>query len=204
VKKFSVILCVFLAGCGVLKKGVPRIETQGVTVQPPADAGKPATLNTAKAGESLPLPAGTVIRQVEVAGVPEQPATATEPARSALPATVTTEISLPSPTIWTKTDESVQASTGTVDTSVAQARIKAEESRLLLYAALVAAGLGALFVWLQYPTPAMICGGAAVVFFLAWKVSDLPDWFWSVGAVGIGIAAALYFGFERAEKSTQK
>jgi hypothetical protein len=201
VKYFPVILCALLSGCGVFKKGVPRIEAQGVTVQPPANPGKPATLSTAKDGESLPLPAGTVIRQVETAAVPERAATATEPAKDAVPAKTVTEISLPAPTVWTKTGEATQASTGTVDTSIGLAKVKAEESRVLLYAALGAAAIGAVFVWLKYPTPAMVCGGAAVVFFLAWKVSGLPDWFWGLGAAAIAIAAGLYFGFERAEKS---
>lgn len=98
------------------------------------------------------------------------------------------------------TSSYVQASTGTVDTSVALRKVAAAEARVLLYAALGAAVGAAVFLWLKYPTPALICGAASVVFFLAWKVSDLPSWFWVVGAVALAGAGALWLGHERGEK----
>ena len=183
-----------LCGCSVFKAKAPVIQAAGVTVQGPADAGKPATLETLNTGVTVPLPAGSKIVVTETEAIP---ATPEAPAK---PAVTVTEITPGGVTEIRKTEASVKADTGTVDTSVAKAKIQAEESRVLLYAALGAAALAALFVWLQYPTPALISGAAAVVFFLAWRVSGLPSWFWGLGVAVIALAGGLYFGFERAEK----
>jgi hypothetical protein len=46
----------------------------------------------------------------------------------------------------------------------------------------------------------MLCGGAAVVLFVAWQAAGLPSWFWMLAVVLGGIGAGIYFGYERGEK----
>lgn len=192
----TLILC----GCTWFRP-VPSIKADGASVVGVKDAGKPATLNTVKAGEIAVIPAGSTITVTETPAQPAKPATATEPASPAVPAQRITEIKPSEPMEWTRTETTMNANTGTVDTSVAQKRIDSEESRPLLYASIAAALAAALFVYLAYPTPAMACGIASVVFFMAWKVSGLPSWFWAVGLLACGVGAALYLGHERGEKS---
>lgn len=163
------------------------------------DAGKPAVLNTSTAGESVALPAGSKITATETKAVPAQSATPTAPAQAAQPAQTVTVIEPAGPTEWRKTEVTVHADTGTVDTSVANRKIDAAESRPMLYAAIGAAALAAVFLWLKYPTPALISGIGAVVFFLAWKASGLPPWFWAIGVAAVVGGAALYFGHEKGE-----
>jgi hypothetical protein len=64
-------------------------------------------------------------------------------------------------------------------------------------------GVG-IFIWLGYPTPAFISGGASVIFLLSWKLSGLPDWFWVVGVAALAAASAIWLGHERAEKSNKQ
>lgn len=167
------------------------------------DAGKPATLITAKAGETAVIPAGSTIKVTETPAQPAKPANATEAASPAIPAKRTVEIVPSAPMEWQRTEQTVNANTGTVDTSVAEKRIDAQESRPLLYASIAAAVAAALFIYLSYPTPAMACGIASVVFFMAWKVSGLPQWFWAVGLLACGVGGALYLGYERGEKTNR-
>lgn len=167
------------------------------------DAGKPATLSTVKAGETAVIPAGSTIKVTETPAQPAKPANATESASPAIPAKRTVEIVPSAPMEWQRTEQTVNANTGTVDTSVAEKRIDAQESRPLLYASIAAAVAAALFIYLSYPTPAMACGIASVVFFMAWKVSGLPQWFWAVGLLACGVGGALYLGYERGEKTNR-
>ena len=148
-------------------------------------AGKPATLATSDKHESLPIPKDTVVT------ITKTEATSTSPAKEV------TELHFNSPTEWQKFNTSVSANTGTVDTSVAIKKVEQAASQPLLYASILA-GLGAvLFVYLSYPTPAMLCGVASGLFFLSWKLSEMPTWIWAVGAAAIAAGAALYFGHSR-------
>lgn len=161
------------------------------------DAGKPATLNTTDARESLPIPAGSTVTVTEI---PAVAATATAPAQ---PARRITEFKPSAPTEWQKFDTSVSANTGTVDTSIAAKRIDSEESRPLLYAALASLVGAGVCLYLRYPTPALMCGGGAVVFFLAWKVSGMPPWFHVIGVAALAGAGFLYLGHEKGEKAAE-
>ncbi len=195
-KTLLIALCLLLAGC----HNAPAITAAGVTVTAPKDAGKPATLATSNASEVLPLPTGTriVVTETEATKPILSPTGAvTAPAQ---PAVKVTEIVPGGPTEWRKTEATVAADTGVVDTTIATRKIDAAESRPLLYAALAAAAAAGFFVWAHYPTPAMACAVAAIVFFMAWKVSGLPSWFWAVGLLAAGVGAALYLGHERGEK----
>lgn len=188
------LLALMLAGCGHLPWSKPSIKAGNVEVSGVKDAGKPATLATSESGESVVLPVGSSIVVTKTEAIP---ATATEKAQ---PAIEITEIKPAAETVWTKKASTVKAETGTVDTSVAMKRIDAQESRVLLYAALACVVAACFFVWAHYPTPALACGIAAGAFFLAWKVSGMPDWFWAVGMLAAGVGGAIYLGHERGEQ----
>jgi len=184
VKTLLVLSCLLLSGCALFNRG-GKISTGGVTVTAQPDAGKPATLSTAEAGTSMAIPAGSTIKVTQTEATP------------ASPATTVTEIVPSAPTEIRHTEKKVNADSGTVDTSVALKKIEAAESRVLLYAAIVAALAAGFFVWASYPTPAIACGVASAVFFMAWKLSDLPDWFYVLGAVAAAAGIAIYFGHKR-------
>lgn len=184
----TLILCLLFGGCALFqKKGIATIGKNSVTAV--QDAGKPATLATSDGKESVAIPKDTEVI------ITKDAATPTTPARE------TTRIHFNSPTEWQKFTATVAANTGTVDTSIAKQKIDAAESRPLLYASIGAALAAGFFLYRAYPTPAFICGGAAVVFFMSWKASGLPDWFWAVGACALAGAVALYLGHERGEKA---
>ena len=179
-----VIALCLLSGCSLFNRG-GKISTGGVTVTAQPDAGKPATLSTAEAGTSMAIPAGSTIKVTQTEATP------------ASPATTVTEIVPSAPTEIRHTEKKVNADSGTVDTSVALKKIEAAESRVLLYAALACVVAAGFFIWAQYPTPAMACGAGAVIFFLSWKASGLPDWFWACGAVAVCVGIAIYLGHKR-------
>lgn len=179
-----VIALCLLSGCSLFNRG-GKISTGGVTVTAQPDAGKPATLSTAEAGTSMAIPAGSTIKVTQTEATP------------ATPATTVTEIVPSAPTEIRHTEKKVNADSGTVDTSVALKKIEAAESRVLLYAALACVVAAGFFIWAQYPTPAMACGAGAVIFFLSWKASGLPDWFWACGAVAVCVGIAIYLGHKR-------
>ena len=185
----AVIVCsLLLCGCGMIPA---RIKAGPVTVQGVRDAGKPATLATSEAGTVIPLPEGSKVTVTKY-----EPVAATQ-AAPAQPAKEVTEIVPSAPTEYRKQESTVKADTGTVDTSIAAKKIDSAESRPLLYASILCALAGAFFVYRAYPTPALCCGAASVVFFMAWKVSGLPDWFWAIGLVAVAGGAALYLGHNR-------
>lgn len=179
-----VIALCLLSGCSLFNRG-GKISTGGVTVTAQPDAGKPATLSTAEAGTSMAIPAGSTIKVTQTEATPSAPAT------------TVTEIVPSAPTEIRHTEKKVNADSGTVDTSVALKKIEAAESRVLLYAALACVVAAGFFIWAQYPTPAMACGAGAVIFFLSWKASGLPDWFWACGAVAVCVGIAIYLGHKR-------
>ncbi len=179
-----VIALCLLSGCSPFNRG-GKISTGGVTVTAQPDAGKPATLSTAEAGTSMAIPAGSTLKITQTDATPSAPAT------------TVTEIVPSAPTEIRHTEKKVNADSGTVDTSVALKKIEAAESRVLLYAALACVVAAGFFIWAQYPTPAMACGAGAVIFFLSWKASGLPDWFWACGAVAVCVGIAIYLGHKR-------
>lgn len=194
-------LALSLGGCSAWNKAFPRpasISTPSASVIGLKDQGKPATLDSGSKVEKLQIPEGSTVIVTKTEAVQ---ATASTPY---LPAVEKFEFKTSKPTEWAKTESVVKASTGTIDTTIAAKRIDSEESRPLLYAALAAmVGVG-IFIWLGYPTPAFISGGASVIFFLSWKLSGLPDWFWVVGVAALAAASAIWLGHERAEKSNKQ
>jgi hypothetical protein len=171
---------------------MPTITVGNARVLGPKEAGKPATLETSKAGESVTVPKGSKIVVTETAALP---ATEKAPAK---PAVKVTEIVPSAPMVWEKQAEAVTANTGTVDTSIAKARIEVEERRPLLY---VAIGLGVLGVVLrvvlkEWPSLGNGCLLGAVLAGVAWKVSAVPPWVVGVVVVAFG---AIALGYKRAE-----
>ena len=186
--------CTYFQKHGLIKAG--GVEVAGVK-----DAGKPATLATEHKEESLAIPEGSKITVTKIEAVAPVLATKETPGQPAQPAKEVTEVILAKDSEWRRSAESVKADTGTVDTSVRQHEIDVASSQPLLYAA-IASGLAAILcLYLKYPTPAAMCGGAALVFLVAWKVSNAPPWLWGLGACGIAAAVALYLGHERGLKA---
>ncbi len=199
-KRMAMVLfaCFAGGGCHFFQKGVIRSGTTTVIGQP--DAGKPASLAESHSDGALALPAGSRLVVTKWEPVPWVPAVDGRPEVKAEPAKEVTEVILAKDSMWHRSETRVQADTGTVDTSIAKARIAATENRYLLFASLGAAIAAGLFLYIKYPTPALICGAASIVFFLAWKLSDLPSWFYVVGVAALAGAFALWRGHERGEK----
>lgn len=195
----AVWLLLLLSGCSLIPN---RLKIGDNMVTPQKDVSA-ATLSTLNAGEVLPLAAGShlvITRYHATAGVP---ATKDSPAIPAQPERTVTEVIPAKDTQWQRTEAMVSANSGVLDTSVALKKVDAEESRPLLYAAIGAALLGGFFIYRAYPTPAICCFGASVVFFLAWKVSSLPPWFYAIGLAAIAGGGALFIGHERGLKTPQ-
>lgn len=201
-KDLTVVLlfavCLFLGGCSYFQRH-GFIKAGTATVAGVQDAGNPATLDTSAKGETLALPAGSKVTVTRFEATLDLPARDGLSAQKGQPAREVTEITLAKDTVWQKQESTVKADTGTVDTSIAAKRIDSQESRPLLYAAIASALAAGFFLYRAYPTPAFICGGAAVVFAFAWKAAGLPSWFWAVGAVALAAAAFLYIGHERGQ-----
>lgn len=186
-----------LTGCQLLKTA-GFIRSGKTTVQAVRDAGTPAVLNTSTAGESVILPVGTKISTTETERLPARPATAEEAAKPELPATKVTVVELSKDTEWKRTEATVQANTGAVDTSVALHRIDVASRIWLLW---VAIGCGIAGIVLKSMLPAWpgLSNGlliAAPAAFAAWKFADVPSWAW---ALVLGVVALLALGYKRAE-----
>lgn len=181
-------------GCSLIPG---RIKAKGVTVQGVKDAGSPAILAASSAGTVIPLPVGSRVVVTKETALAAVPATKDAPAVAAVPAKEVTEVFPAGPTEYRKTEETVRADTGTVDTSIAARRIDAEENRPLLYGALALAVACGAFFWLKYPSPALMCAAGSVILFLAWKVSGLPQWFWGLAVLAGGGGVGLYLGHNR-------
>ncbi len=186
----AVLVMLLLGGCRMFS-GKGQISGDGVNVQGVADAGKGATLQTAKAGVSIALAAGSKVVTTKYAATP---ATETTPA---IPEREETIITPSAPTEYRKTESTVRADTGTVDTSIKKHEIDVAERRPLLYGALIAAAAAGFFVYRAYPTPAALCGLGAVVLFLAWRMADLPPWVAAIGLAAIVGGVAMWVGHNR-------
>ena len=191
------VVVMFLTGCATFgKRG--RIKTDVATVQGVANAGTPAVLETANAGTTVPLPAGSSIVVTKEAAVPARPATATETAMAAMPAKETTVITPAGPTEYRHTEATVRADTGTVDTSVAKHGQDVAERRWLLWVA-IACGVGGLIVRSMLPAWPALSNGllmASVAAGVAWKLADVPSWIWFCV---LAVAALMVAGYKRAE-----
>ncbi len=156
------------SGCAMFR--VPRIKVPGIEVQAPKDAGKPASLNTSDAKETLTIPPGSrfILKQKEAL-----PATSERPAQ---PAESVVEIEPSAAMQWAKAVNSISADTGTVDTSVALARVKSDERKPLLYMAIIATLVGLGLMYFRFPSLAVMAFIGAGLFGLAWWFDRISGW----------------------------
>jgi hypothetical protein len=150
-----------------------------MTATAPKDVGTPAALERSQSETTVPIPAKS-----EIVVLPEH----------------RVQVTVPEPTTMTVKSVSEHASTGTIDTEVAKHRIDSQAKQPFLFASIASIGAVVFFMWRGYPTGAMLAGLAGVIFFLFWKLSDLPSWFWVVGLATVVGATFLFLGYERAEK----
>jgi len=188
-------MLVMASGCGT----VGWIRTKLVRVHAVPEAGTPAVVNTSSQVSTLTLPKGSEVTVTKLEALPGTPATPSSPAIPAQPAKEVTEVKLADNAQLTTTAEIVHASTGTIDTAVAEHKIDEAAKQPLLFAAIGAALAAIVFLWLKYPTPALISGIASIAFFMAWNMPSLPSWFYEIGIVGLVISIGLWLGHEKGE-----
>lgn len=197
--RFAILAALTLSGCSLIHR--PTI-TAGATKVVGVQDGKQATLNQSTAAEVLAIPEGSTITMTKHEAQPAIAATETSPAFAPAPAFEQVDVRLSKATEWRRNATAVQANTGTIDTSLAQHRIDVEENRWLLWASIACIPIAIFFVYIQYPTPAMYSGAASAIFFVAWKVADLPSWFWALGGAGLVAAFCIWRAHERGLKTT--
>lgn len=158
-------------------------KTPVVTAANPENAEKSADVSTVESRTEAKIEAGT---------------------RMTVPATVNGEafamvIELPS-MLLSRNERSVGASASAPRPPDKSVELRKEDNSArmpLLYAAIGAAGLAVVSLFLRFPSVAALCGIAAGVFFAAWNAAGLPQWFWMVGVAAIAIGAGIYFGYEK-------
>ena len=180
----GLILIMLMGGCA----SVPRIQFGKAFVEAPKDAGTPATLKSGEVKTGFRIPANS---RVAITKTEAAPATADTPAR---PATEVLTFDFSQASEFIQNANTMQASTGTVDTSVAKKRIDVESKAPLLWACIGAGLLGAVALAFSWPTVAALCGGASALFFAAWRIADVPWW---VGVIALAIAGGLFVGWLR-------
>jgi hypothetical protein len=182
----AVALAAVACGCST-----GSIETKLGKVRGVPDAGTPATLNGGEVRTGFRVPANSKVTLTKTA------ATATTPAVEV------STFDFSEPTEFEQTASTIIASTGTIDTSVAQHRIDAQERRWLLFAA-IGCAIGGLVARSLLPAWPGLSNGlliAAPLAFAAWKLAEVPAWLW---LVAIGIMAVLALGYKRAEWDANK
>lgn len=203
-----ILLCFLMAGCSLVKvpgsiKLPVGLHDSPATVVGVQNAGQPATLASNEEVATLTLPKGTIVTTALERASVGIPATPSNPGIPPTPQKETISFVLPEESKWVKTNTTLSANTGTVDTSIATHKIDVQAAQPLLYAAILSGVAAGFFVYRAYPTPALICGGASVVFLIAWKAAEAPPWLWAVGACGIAGAVALYIGHNRGESDAK-
>lgn len=180
------------AGCmSIPKISLPKIGK----VTAPKDVGSPATLSEGTERTGMRIPANSKVT-----------VTKTDPLPSTgvlLPGKTEWTFELPEPTDFLAEARKIQASTGTVDTTVASKRIEAQERRWLLFAA-IGCGVAGLVIRSLMPAWPALSNGlflGAILAGISWRVAELPAWMWGVGIV---IALLLVAGYKRAEWDKNK
>jgi len=196
----AALLIVLFGGCA-LTKG--RIKGAGVTVNGVKD-GNGATLASDKATATITIPAGSKLTTTKFEARPWQPPGNGRPAFAPEPAREVTEVTLSRDTVWQKEETKTTADTGAVDTSIAKHRIDTEAAQPLLWVAIACTVLALFFAFRAYPTPAISCGIAAVIFFMQWQMTSLPSWFKMLGVAAVVGGIVLWVGHRRGEKDGVK
>jgi hypothetical protein len=183
VRAVFILFAVLLGGCA-LGRGVIRSKIASVTGVP--DAGKPATLTSGEVRKGFRIPANSKVLLTRT------------DATASTPAVESAQFELSEPSEYQETSSRVDASTGTVDTTVRKAQIDAQERRWLLWTAICSAigGIALRAVVSSWPT---IYNGAfalSALSFAAWKFSEIPAW---VVFSVVVVAVCLVLGYKKAE-----
>lgn len=182
----GVVLCALLSGCSIFP---PKVKLPGVgSVSAFKDAGTPATIAEGTERTGMRIPANSRVTMTKAEPLPST--------GFLEPATTVWEFELPEPTDLMSEVRRIQASTGTVDTTLGAKRLEAEERRPLLYCAIAAVVAAIGFMYVRFQAIAAMCGIAAVVFFMAWRMSEISPW---IGGLFLVAAVAGFAFYKRAE-----
>jgi len=185
----AALCCWALAsGCALSRGFIRHRDTQVLGVK---DAGTPAKLTSGETKRGFRIPAKSKITSVR-----------TE-ATAGAPAVESIEYNLSGDTEYTETSSRVDASTGTVDTSVRNHQIDVAERRWLLFIGigLLVGGVAVkslLPTWPGLPNSLFLSGLIALA---AWKLAEIPAWIWGIG---IAVSGLLALGYKRAEVDAPK
>jgi hypothetical protein len=186
--RFSIVaaLCVLMSGCSIFP---PKVKLPGVgSVSAFKDAGTPATMAEGTDRTGMRIPANSKVTVEKREALPSTGFVA--------PAATFYTFELPEPTDFMSEVRRIQASTGTVDTSLASKRIDAEERRPLLYCAIAAVVAGLGFMYVRFQAIAVMSFMAAGAFFIAWRMAEISGW---VGGLFLVAAVAGFAFYKRAE-----
>lgn len=192
-KQMKMIGLVFMIVIGLMPgcHTPPKIRSGTAAVRGVADAGTPAVLKTDEVVAGFTIPAGSRVTMSRAEATPSAPAIEQM------------HVDVARDSEFKQSRATFDASTGTVDTSVAKHRIDSEERRWLLWAAIGALLAGFVVRSLLPAWPALSNGllVSAAIAGVAWKVAMIPDWFLAIGAT---VAALLALGYKRAEWDANK
>lgn len=157
----GILLALMLSGCGTIPR-IPKITLPHIgSVTAPQDPGTPAKVDKTEITTTVPVPAGSEVA-VSMDGE--------------------TRVTLKEPTTLTQTVESTSATTGTIDQTVAQHRIDADQEtilakhRLAIGAALLIGGIVVAFVLpgpMRWPMAGALSGGVGLLLIL---MPNPPAW----------------------------
>jgi hypothetical protein len=170
---------------------IPKAKVGNASVTGVKDQGTAATVNVDKEEQGFDVPAGSTLTVTKV-----------DPGLE-LPATVVEQWTFAGPTRFTGMVEKTSASTGTVDQTVAKARIAEESRKWLIWAGIGFIGIGALLAfnpYMRYPLGGVGLGGTGALLLFA---HQNPTLFYI--AVGVGaLAVGIMFGGELMERISKK
>lgn len=183
-------MLILLASCSVGCATRPRASAGRAAAVAPADPGTPASASSGSTVSTLAIPAGSSVETV--------PVQAAAGSTQAAPATV--KVTLAAPSELRMESHGEASSTGTVDATVAVKRVELAQASAdkapLLWAGIASLVAGVVFVVLQWPGVATVAFIAAVAFFGAWKLADVPWW---AGLLALVAGGALFLGYKRGE-----
>ncbi len=170
----------------------PKITLpNGATVSAPKDAGgKGAEVSQDQTKTTFEAPAGTHVTTEKTEATPTAPAKET------------TTWDFSKPTKFEIDASTLRANTGAVDSTVATHAQDLASKGPLLWAAIGSLIVAAAMIYFEHPTAAMLCGAAGAIFFAAWKLADLPPWFYMVAVAALVGGACLVFGHAKGVKNT--
>lgn len=188
--KWMIPALALLLAFGCQNRGKAKLGT--ASIETPADAAAPSRLSNGLIRDSVVIPKGSVVTVTDI------PANGQETAKRV----TAYEFAEKTEQVRTEETASVEVSPSRApDQTVALRREDNAARAPLLYAALASMVGAVVMMFMKYPTGAMLCGGAAGIFFLAWKLADVPPWLWVCGVAALAGAAFLVIGHEKGERA---